>query len=202
MPRIIRLGLVVLLNLASLSLSLPALAQNEAGFVAHGLFSTQPNGIAIAVTCPVFGCPSSPTAVHVNSGVSFEGFIARRLVNAHIASLAIELPVLVMPNRGTNLASTFSTVAVTPGVRVNFLPSQGTSPFLSAGGGVVHFSGDTPSATHGAGLVGGGFDFKTPLPHLGARVEVRDLLTPWPGLFPKSGVMNNVVAGAGVVFRF
>jgi hypothetical protein len=33
-------------------------------------------------------------------------------------------------------------------------------------------------------------------------VEVKDLLTPWPGLFPKSGVMNNVVAGGGVIFRF
>jgi len=173
--------------------------------VAHGLFSAQPNQASVIVpvtTCPVFGCAPGPTAFHVNAGVSFEGFVARRLVNAHFASLAVELPVLAMPNRGTNLADTFSTVAVTPGVRVNFLPGQGTSPFLSAGGGVVHFSGDTPSATHGAGLVGGGFDFKTPLPHLGARVEVKDLLTPWPGLFPKSGVMNNVVAGAGVVFRF
>jgi hypothetical protein len=182
-------------------LSLPALAQNEAGLVVHGLFSTQPNGVAIAVTCPIFGCPS-PRASHVNPGVSFEGFVARRLVNAHLASLAVELPVLAMPNRGTNLTNTFSTVAVTPGVRANFLPSQGASLFLSAGGGVVHFGGDAPSATHGAGLVGGGFDFKTPLPHLGARVEVKDLLTPWPGLFPKSGVMNNVVAGAGVVFKF
>lgn len=197
MPPIIRPGLLVIFAV----LWLPALAQNEAGFVAHGLFSTQPNGVAIGVTCPIFGCPS-PTATHVNAGVSFEGFVARRLVNAHVASLAVELPVLVMPNRGTNLASTFSTVAVTPGVRVNFLPGQGASPFLSAGGGVVHFSGDTPSATHGAGLVGGGFDFKTPLPHLGARVEVKDLLTPWPGLLPKSGVMNNVVAGAGVVLKF
>src|SRR6516162_6632044 len=175
MPRIIRLGLVVLPILASLSLSLPAVAQNEAGFVAHGLFSTQPNGVAIAVTCPIFGCPPSPTATHVNAGLSFEGFVARRLFNAHLASLAVELPVLAMPNRGTNLTSTFSTVAITPGIRVNFLPKQAASPFLSAGGGIVHFSGDTPSATHGAGLLGGGFDFKTPLPHLGGRLEMKDL---------------------------
>jgi hypothetical protein len=128
--------------------------------------------------------------------------VARRLINAHFASLAVELPVLAMPNRGTNLSNTFSTVAVTPGLRVNFRPQEPVSAFLSGGGGVVHFSGDTPSATHGAGLLGGGFDFKTPLPHLGVRVEVKDLITPWPGLFLKSGVMNNVVAGAGVVFRF
>jgi hypothetical protein len=199
MPPIIRIFIGVIL----FSVSWLAMAQTETGFVVHGLFSSQPNGIAIGVTCPVTGCPQpSPTADHVNAGVSFEGFVARRLVNAHVASLAVELPVLVMPNRGTDLASTFSTVAITPGVRVNFLPRQGASPFLLAGGGIVHFSGDTPSATKGAGLVGGGFDLRTPVPHLGARIEVKDLLTPWPSLFPKSGVMNNVVAGAGVVFKF
>jgi len=198
MPPIIRTFLAVIL------LVIPswAVAQTETGFVVHGLFSSQPNGIAIAVTCPVFGCPQPPTADHVNAGVSFEAFVARRLVNAKVASLAVELPVLAMPNRGTNLTSTFSTVAITPGIRVNFLPKQAASPFLSAGGGIVHFSGDTPSATHGAGLLGGGFDLKTPLPYLGVRMEVKDLITPWPGLFPKSGVMNNVVAGAGVVFKF
>ena len=199
MPPIIRTFLAVILFVVP---SL-AVAQTETGFVVHGLFSGQPNGIAIAVTCPITGCPQPfPSADHVNAGVSFEAFVARRLVNAKVASLAVELPILAMPNRGTNLTSTFSTVAITPGIRVNFLPKQAASPFLSAGGGIVHFSGDTPSATHGAGLLGGGFDLKTPLPHLGVRMEVKDLITPWPGLFPKSGIMNNVVAGAGVVFKF
>jgi hypothetical protein len=179
-----------------------AVGQTETGFVVHGLFSGQPNSVAVGVTCPIFGCPQTPSAIHVNAGVSFEAFVARRLVNTQVASLAVELPVLAMPNRGTNLASTFSTVAVTPGLRANFLPRSAASPFLSAGGGIVHFSGDTPSATHGAGLFGGGFDFKTPLPFLGVRMEVKDLITPWPGLFPKSGVMNNVITGGGVVFKF
>ena len=198
MQPIIRTVLTVTLFIVRLS----AFGQTEAGFTAYGLFSGQPNfvSIFIPVTCPITGCPA--TANHVNAGVSFEGFLARRLVNAHVASLAIELPVLAMPNRGTNLASTFSTVAVTPGLRANFLPRRAASPFLSAGGGIVHFSGDTPSATHGAGLFGGGFDFKTPLAFLGVRMEVKDLITPWPGLFPKSGVMNNVITGGGVVFKF
>jgi len=200
MPPIIR----TLLTAFFFIIPLFALAQTETGFVVHGLFSGQPNQSGfISLICPVTGCPQpSPTADHVNAGVSFEGFVARRIVNAHLASLSIELPVLAMPNRGTNLASSFTTVAVTPGLRANFLPGKGVSPFLSAGGGIVHFSGDTPSATHGAGLFGGGFDFKTPLPHLGVRFEVKDLITPWPGLFLKSGVMNNVVAGGGVVFKF
>src|SRR5215467_1320522 len=81
-----------------------ALAQTETGFVVHGLFSGQPNQSGfISLICPVTGCPQpSPTADHVNAGVSFEGFVARRIVNAHLASLSIELPVLAMPNRGTN----------------------------------------------------------------------------------------------------
>jgi hypothetical protein len=56
--------------------------------------------------------------------------------------------------------------------------------------------------THGAARFGGGIDFKTPLPHLGARVELKDLITPWPSLFPKSGVMQNFLFGGGVVFKF
>jgi hypothetical protein len=181
-----------------------AFAQTEAGFMVNGVVSSQPQGIAIAITCPVTGCPAGfPLATHANAGVGYEGFLAHRLVGFHAASLSVELPVLGIPNRGTNLSNlSFSTVAVTPGLRLSFVPHQSVSPFLSAGGGIVHFSGDTSSVTHGAARFGGGIDFKTPLPHLGARIDLKDLITPWPSLFPKSGVMQNFVFGGGVVFKF
>jgi hypothetical protein len=186
---------------------LPIFAQTEAGFMVSGVVSSQPDGIAIiAVTCPVTGCPpgvANPIATHVNAGAAYEGFLAHRVVGFRAASLSVELPVLGIPNRGTNLNNvSFSTVAVTPGLRLSFVPHQSVSPFLSAGGGIVHFSGDTSSVTHGAARFGGGIDFKTPLPHLGARFEVKDLITPWPSLFPKSGVMQNLLFGGGVVFKF
>lgn len=182
-------------------------AQTETGFMVSGVVSSQPDGIAvIAVTCPVQGCPPGSTngiATHANAGAAYEGFLAQRLVGFHAASLSVELPVLGIPNRGTNLNNiSFSTVAVTPGLRLSFVPKASISPYLSAGGGIVHFSGDASSVTHGAARFGGGIDFKTPLPHVGVRMDLKDLITPWPSVFPKSGVMQNFVFGGGVVFKF
>jgi hypothetical protein len=174
--------------------ALRSFAQTEAGVVFNGVFSNQQTPIAI--TCPVSGCsPSNPNA---NAGFSFEGFLAHRLANFHVASLSVELPVLVIPNRGTSLAgASFSTVAVTPGLRMSFIPGRSVSPFLSAGGGFAHFSGNLPSSTKAAGLIGGGLDFKTPLPHLGVRMQLQDLITSGP-----SSGLQNFIAGGGVVFRF
>jgi hypothetical protein len=183
---------------------LAALAQTETGFMVSGVVSSQPGGTAIAVTCPVTGCPPGlPLATHVSTGVAYEGFLAHRVASFQAVSLSVELPVLGIPNRGSNLNNaSFSTVAVTPGLRLSFAPKASISPYLSAGGGIAHFSGDTSSATHGAARFGGGLDFKTPLPHIGGRIELKDLITPWPSLFPKSGVMQNFVFGGGVVFKF
>lgn len=183
---------------------LAAFGQTEAGFMVSGVVSSQPSGIAIALTCPVTGCPpGNAIATHVNAGVAYEGFLAHRVVGFHAASLSVELPVLGIPNRGTNLSNiSFSTVAVTPGLRLSFAPKGSISPYLSAGGGIAHFSGDASSVTHGAARFGGGVDFKTPLPHIGGRIELKDLITPWPSVFVKSGVMQNFVFGGGVVFKF
>ena len=170
-----------------------------------GVVSSQPEGIfTINVTCPINGCPPGiGIADHVNAGVGYEGFLAHRIAGFHAASLSIELPVLGIPNRGTNISNvSFSTVAVTPALRLSFAPKSSISPYISAGGGIVHFGGDASSVTHGAGRFGGGLDFKTPVPHLGVRFEVKDLITPWPSVFPKSGVMNNVLFGGGVLLKF
>jgi hypothetical protein len=191
--RIIR----VLLAGTLFAIALPAFSQTEAGVVVHGVFSSQPSFVAITCVIP---CPV--TATHVNNGVAIEGFVSRSIVNVHVASLSLELPLVDIPNRGTNLNASFSTFALTPGVRLSFLPHSGVSPFLSAGGGFAHFSGDMPSATKGAVLTGGGIDFKTRVPLIGIRVEAKDLLTPWPSLVRGSGVMNNVLVGGGLVLRF
>jgi hypothetical protein len=177
---------------------LAVLAQTEAGLVVNGVFSSQQRSVSIlAIPCPITGCsPSSPSA---NNGVSFEGFLAHRFANFHVASLSGELPVLVIPNRGTDVPGvSFSTVAVTPGLRLNFVPSRSVSPFLSVGGGFAHFSGGLPSATQAAVVFGGGVDFKTPLPHLGVRMQLRDLITPGG----PSRALQNFLAGGGVVFKF
>jgi hypothetical protein len=199
---------LVLLAVELLAAPAGAFAQTEAGFMVNGVVSNQPNvnffTPASAVICPLPACtPAPPQATHVNAGVSYEGFVAHRLVGFRVASLSFELPVLGMPNRGTNLSNvSYSTVAVTPGFRLAFLPKASTSPYVSFGGGIVHFSGDTPAVTHGATRFGGGFDAKTPLPHLGLRIEVKDLISARPPLLNTGGVMHNVLFGGGVLFKF
>src|SRR5437899_8314877 len=120
-----------------LATPLTAFAQTEAGFMVSGVVSTQPEGISIAFTCPVGGCPPGVAiANHVNAGVGYEGFLAHRIAGFHAASLSIELPVLGIPNRGTNVSGiSFSTVAVTPALRLSFAPKASISPYISAGGG-------------------------------------------------------------------
>jgi hypothetical protein len=198
----------VLLAVELLAAPAGAFAQTEAGFMVNGVVSNQPNPnffiTASAVICPFPACtPSGPRVTHVNAGVSYEGFLAHRLVGFRAASLSFELPVLGMPNRGTNVSNvSYSTVAVTPGFRFTFLPKASTSPYISFGGGIVHFSGDTPSVTHAATRFGGGFDAKTPLPHVGLRIEVKDLISARPPLLNTGGVMHNVLFGGGVLFKF
>jgi hypothetical protein len=59
------------------------------------------------------------------------------------------------------------------------------------------------SNTTWAFQAGGGLDLKTPIPVLGLRLEVRDLVTGLPDADLTSDVSHhNLFAGGGVVFRF
>jgi len=63
------------------------------------------------------------------------------------------------------------------------------------------------SQTRGAFQFGGGLDFKTPLPHIGLRAEVRDF---WArGINESGGIaqvsperQHNLFAGGGIVIKF
>jgi hypothetical protein len=180
---------------------LGAFAQTEAGVVLSGAFSTQPGSSVCPAAVLLGGCPVAPG--HVNPGVSIEGILAHSVANFHVTRLSLELPVSAIPRRGTDLPGiTFSTLVVTPGMRLSFVPKQPVSPFFTAGAGLAHFSGNTHSITKGAVAFSGGVDFKTPISHVAVRTEVRDLIAPWPSLITKNGLSNNVMAGAGFVFRF
>jgi hypothetical protein len=106
------------------------------------------------------------------------------------------------------LFSEFSSIYFTPSAHVKLLPSSPISPFASVGGGFAHFRDSTggSSATTGALQVGGGLDFKTPLPRVSFRAEFRDFITGRPGTGAFSGFTSNHIqtffAGGGVVFRF
>ncbi|HTC95248.1 MAG TPA: hypothetical protein VK699_17515 [Terriglobales bacterium] len=233
-----------LVLLASLFLlTICAFAQNnEFEIGAGGIFT--PNltaqvmepGIATGVTCPINNpvCAQIPTRFHLGSRLAFEGAYGRRIIDAHAASLYVELPVLGIPGRGPHpvsplpnlpsgiaiffsplLPDDFSSVFITPSVKVKFLPGAAIAPFISAGGGVALFNSVTTDAhgiaishrntTTGAFQVGGGVDIKTPIPRLGVRAEVREFLTGRPEFEPAVRFpdhLQNLFVGGGIVLRF
>jgi hypothetical protein len=165
---------------------------------------------------PLFGATSGPITHSTSTGVAFEGAYTRRIFDFHAASIGVEFPILGVPDRDVTprvvglppfLSFSQSSLFFTPSAQVRFLPSGRVSPFLSLGGGLVHAKEPGNSVTRGALQFGGGVDFKTPLPHLAIRGEVRDFRA---RAFAQSSVgfritperLQNVFAGAGVVFRF
>jgi hypothetical protein len=220
-------------------LSSCALAQkNEVSFVAGGTFSPDTHAISLVsgvnackITNSSCGLSLSPTGIETKTG--FEGVYARRVLDAHAASLYVELPVLGVPDRqlrlppisfaalfpATAIVATpvdFSSIFVTPSLKVKLVPGAPIAPFVSAGGGFAHFNSNTviaglgasmtssASTTKGAFQIGGGVDIKTPLPHLGFRAEVREFWSGQPKFAAgaKLDHHQNLFAGGGVVFRF
>jgi len=173
---------------------------NEIGVLAGGMFTSDapPQSVAcpIGVTCP------PPTATHSPTRIAYEGVIAHRLVNFHLAGIHLEVPVVGVPTRSlvaAGLRQDFSTLYVTPGIRLQVgLPFF--SPFIAAGGGLAHYSGTASvnSSTVGAFQVGGGLDFNA-IPFLKFRAEVREFHNGTPNF---NVGQNNVFAGAGLVLKF
>ena len=115
-----------------------------------------------------------------------EGALGVRVLNAHVASLSLELPVAGMTSQKLTLASTpgtvvdnLSTLFITPGFRLKLLPISPISPWVSVGGGWARYSLEFRRHDQNKGAIqyGGGLDFKTNLPVLGFRAEVRDFVT-------------------------
>jgi hypothetical protein len=202
----------------SLFLSLNAIAQkNEAGITVGAMFTEDQQSTLVGVACPV-GVPNcgGPFLAKVSTSVAFEGFYARSLYSFGAASLGVEFPVVGVPGRDVKVSllgapvaggsGSVSSLFFTPALRIKFLPSGPVSPFFSFGGGLAHFS-STGSVNRGTLQFGGGADFKTPLPHLAIRGEIRDF---WgAGLAESGGISrvsprwpHNVFAGAGIVFKF
>lgn len=190
--------LLLVLFSACLSSVLCQAQANDIGISVGGVFS--PNSPAVVnVVCPIgLVCTGIGSA---KSAVAIEGTLAHRLVNLHLVSLHLELPVVGTPNR-TLTGGSYSSVFFTPGLRVKFsLPV--ISPFLSAGGGFAHFSTganiNNTNSTTGAFQVGGGFDVGTPIPLLSLRGEVREFYTGTPSF---TSTQHNVFVGGGIVLNF
>jgi hypothetical protein len=171
-----------------------------------GIFTSDKSPAIGVGTCTINN-PFCGATIRTPTRISYEGALAHRLVNLHLASLHLDLPVVGTPTRSVvqgGFRQDFSTVYFTPGLRLK-LALPFFSPFLTAGGGLAHYSASdsgtlaTGSSTVGAFQVGGGFDISTWIPFVGLRAEVRDFHTGTPNF---NVGQNNIFAGAGIVLKF
>lgn len=201
-----------LILVAILCVSTFAAAQKvDAAFVVGGSFVSDTNTTFLAPF------PATTATIKTDHHIFLEGALGVRLLNAHVVSLSAELPVAGIPS--TKLTETvtstvldhISTVFITPGLRVKILPGAPISPWASIGGGWAHYSLKDASVTQNKAALqyGGGLDFKTGLPLLGFRAEVRDFVTGNPdfgfsSLFSTDSGLHhhNILVGGGIVLRF
>jgi hypothetical protein len=208
MKRLLLLALMLLVS------GFAAAQKVDAALVVGGSFVSDTRG---TFTVPEF--PFLNANFKTSHRVFVEGTLGVRLLNAHIASLHLELPVAEIPSQSLSVTPTtisgasilvthFNTLFITPGLRLKVLPSSGISPWVSVGGGWARYAiGDTENK--GAIQYGGGLDLKTGIPFLGVRAEVRDFVTANPNFGFPSGIFiessglhhHNVLAGGGIVLR-
>ncbi|HKD80190.1 MAG TPA: hypothetical protein VKH81_10890 [Candidatus Angelobacter sp.] len=173
-----------------------------------------------------FDCPLGvlcinipPESVKTGHALFWEGTFNSRMIDAKLASIHLEIPIAGTAHQQATFTQSpnafiahFSSLYITPSIKTKFFPAAPISPWISLGGGLAHFSFPDDRSNKFALQFGTGADIKTPLPHLGFRVELRDFLsgqpsfaTPGIGLAgsPESGLSrHNVFAGGGVVFHF
>lgn len=210
----------VALTLAVLVLSTSALAQKaDVAFVIGGSFVSDSN-VNVLVICPGPVCPTNPGTLQYSHHVFLEGTPAIRLLNVKVASLHLEVPIAGIPSQSLHVTSNLSSfnagnlssTFITPALRLKLLPGAPIAPFVSFGAGWAHYSLSSGSTSKGALQYGGGVDFKSGVPFLGFRAEVRDFVTGDPNLgFAAPGILgsnqsglhrNNVLVGGGVVLHF
>jgi len=188
-----------------------ALAQKaDLAFVVGGSF--------VSDTKTTFLVPSTSltSTIKTDHHLFYEGTLGIRLLDAKAASLHVELPVAGMPSQTLKFANVssiglndFSTLFITPALRLKLLPVAPISPWVSFGGGWARYSLSGTSSSKAAVQYGGGIDFKL-APAIGLRAEVRDFVTGDPnfGLVSvlsgsNSGLHHhNILAGGGLVLRF
>jgi hypothetical protein len=172
--------------------------------------------VAGAKITPTVGSGANET--NFATTFAFEANYAAQLAHVPAVALHLEIPALFTPSTDlttSNLSAlkSYSSFFITPSLRLKLLPGSPVSPWISAGGGIVHFNPgsttqggttvNTDGVTKGAAQGGVGADFHPPLVPIAFRVEVRDFYTGLPNLNTVNiKVRHNLLVGGGVVLRF
>lgn len=155
-----------------------------------------------------------PNNSQFNSGASWAvgASFAHRIFHVPLAGLYWEIPVVGAPNSvmKTPFRTTYSSLFVTPGLKVKFAPEFPISPWLAAGVGIARYHNSAnatfsdQTSTKAVFDIGGGIDWKI-APFISARGELRDFYSGLPDIAAASGLsgrQHNVVPQVGLVLRF
>jgi len=160
-----------------------------------------------------------PIKAAFDGAVSFEVNYANRMVDGELASLHWEITIAGAPNTGvksTNLLlpKNYSSLFLTPGLKLKLFPGGGISPYIVGGAGVGRYSesdtilgggantGDRANTTWAFNF-GGGVDFNL-FSSLAVRGEVRDFVTGNPSFSAPflTNKQHNIFVGGGVVVKW
>lgn len=172
--------------------------------------------VAGAKITPTVGSGTSETSF--STTFAFEANYAAQLAHVPAVALHLEVPALFTPSTDLTTSNvtalkSYSSFFITPALRLKLLPASPFSPWISAGGGIVHFNPSsttqggttvqTNSVTKGAAQAGVGTDIHPPLLPVAFRLELRDFYTGLPDLNTVGiKVRHNLLVGGGLVLRF
>ncbi len=155
--------------------------------------------------------------VHFGNGLTFEVNYARRVLEPGLASVSLEVPVVVnwdedLASDATQIPKNFKSFFVTPSARLNIFSNSAVSPWVSFGGGVGRFSESSTQVagvssktgtTTGALQAGLGLDVRV-FGRFSMRGEFRDFWSGVPQLNVDTGKsrQHNFFVAGGLVWHF
>jgi len=155
--------------------------------------------------------------LRAEGGVALQANYGGRITDGECAALYGEVHFLANPLRHVSgagfIARDFSSLYVTPGLRLKFNPKGRFQPYGVIGGGYALYENSTFLSNGAANLgerhthtwaadFGGGIDIPV-WRFLTVRGEVRDFITGNPGYnVSVPGSQHNIVAGGGFLLRF
>jgi hypothetical protein len=178
-------------------------------FVGATVASAQSNDIALTGG----GLFAFTNPLDLGAAWALEGTFAHRLAAPPVVSVYLEVPVAgsfsssIPTLSGLSIARSYTSLFVTPGLRLKLAPGFPLSPYLSAGIGYAHFNHQLFNGTSSANDsfafdVGGGLDLKI-APYVGLRGEIRDFNSGGLDIPTLAfGRQNSLFVTAGVVVRF
>ncbi len=161
----------------------------------------------------------NPGFLRTGTGFTYQVSYAQRFFDARVAALYFEIPLTVTPRTeidSSNALSprSYSTVFITPGIKLKLLPGSKYSPYGVVGVGYARFNESETSVNNepnpgdrgtnrAAVHIGGGLDVRV-FPFVSLRGEVRDYYSGKPEFNAEllGDRQHNFMVSAGIVFRF